>query len=288
MCMINLVNLNQNNIYFKNRTNTYQPKMLHGLNCDTVSFKSKNLLSKSPNEITKIVQSAIKDTKNLIGQGSEGKVFDIPETNYCVKIPNNQTPKFEEWNFDMYNGEDINHTVAVTNNVSIMKKIAGETLKYGKEPKEIYDLPKETFKTLLKQINNAHKKYMVFDAVPRNIIYNKENKSLTAIDFIKEDPKKHRFSPFYDVYDCLKSKGETAEDKTINAKFGEKLFSVAVDSLSDTNKSIPLIKKDLDALYKELSWNNCLTPETEKFKSILDENIKEPEKISLFDLWNKK
>ncbi len=286
--MINSLNLHINNTYQNNNISTYESKSFQGLNHDTVSFKSKSLLSKPSEEITKIVQSAVKDTKNLMGQGSEGKVFDIPETIYCVKIPNNQTPKFGEWNFDMYRGEDVNHVVATSGNVSIMKKIIGEPLKYGKEPKEIYDLPKKAYKSLLLQIQDAHKKYMVFDAVPKNIIYNKENKSLIAIDFIKEDSNKYEYSPFYNVYDCLKSKGSGAEDKELNTKFGEKLFSLAVDGLSDKEHSVPLIKKDLDALYEELSWNKCLSQETIQYKSILDKNIKEPKKLSLFNLWSKK
>ncbi|MBO6110976.1 MAG: hypothetical protein J6P12_08990, partial [Methanobrevibacter sp.] len=76
--------------------------------------------------------------------------------------------------------------------------------------------------------------------------------------------------------------------KELNTKFGEKLFSIAVDGLSDKEHSVPLIKKDLDALYEELSWNKCLSQETIQYKSILDKNIKEPKKLSLFNLWSKK
>ena len=86
----------------------------------------------------------------------------------------------------------------------------------------------------------------------------------------------------------MSAKWKTPESEEINKRFGERLFSIAVEESNNENRTIPLIKKDLDSLYVELSWNNYLTDETEKYKAILDEKLHTPKRFSLFSRFYKK
>lgn len=226
---------------------------------DTVSFSSKNILTKEGKEITKLVSAAVNDSKNLIGKGSEGSVYKIPDTDYCVKILHGKTSDFKNWRFNMYPNDEVNHIVAKSEDGAvIMKHIKGTTLKYGQIPDEVYDLPDESYINLLKQINDAHKKYMVFDSVPRNIIYNSEDKSLTAIDFLKEDNfKYYAYTPLNDVFNALKNEGNTEKGAKTNLKLGEKLLNIALDNVSGKKpQQISVISKDIDALYNNIKWQN--------------------------------
>ena len=109
--------------------NTRKATPLRPFGYDTVSFTSNNLLTKSSDEITKAVQTAISDRENYIGQGSEGEVYKIPDTTYCVKLCHNNTTNFGEWDKLIYPNQQVNHIVAKAENKAvIMNHIEGESL----------------------------------------------------------------------------------------------------------------------------------------------------------------
>ena len=279
-----------NNINYRYNTQKKYPinnYLLH----DTVSFKSTKLLSQNAKDITKIVKEAISNEKNFIGAGAEGKVFSIPNTEYCVKFLHDTKPKLDKWNFHMLPHQEVNHVVATSDSgVTIMKKIKGVQLSYGKEPKEIYYLPDESYRKLFLQINDASKAHMEFDVTPRNIIYDKENKALTIIDFHKEQSiyKGKKFEPFKNVYQCLKAKDNSKESIKTNTEFGEKLLKIAVEELDKSDsKKIPVIYDDLSSLCEDLKWDNCFSAKANKYKDILDARLNKPKLFSLFEHFHK-
>ena len=225
---------------------------------DTVSFSQNNLLAKPSEEITQAVLSAKKDPKNYIGQGTEGIVYKIPDTNYCVKFPHKGSEDMGKWSKTIYPQQEVNHIVAKSeNNTVIMKYIDGESLFWGHEPKEIYSLPKQSYINLLKQLTDAHKKYMVFDNTPANIIYNVKDKSLTAIDFYNEDSVEPRsFCPLSNVFSCIKAKGNTPENKSDNRKLCGKLLNLVIDELmSDKPQEFAVRKEDVIKMMEALRWS---------------------------------
>lgn len=259
--MILPVSFLSTNLYPQKRGVYVQKPSAYGYKPDTVSFTSANLLAKSSDEISEAVTSAVEDEDNYIGQGKDGKVYRIPDTEYCVKIFRGSDMNFEKWQKSVYPSEEVNHIVAKAGNGDvIMRYIKGQPLHYRKVSDEIYDLPVQSYKRLLKQVCDANKKRMVFDNNPPNIIYNPEDKSLTAIDFYDEDYEKYNeISPFSQVFKCLKSKYFTPHDKYLNRKLGGKLLSIVVDELTDDKPfDIFMNRRDIDNLFNDISWSQAL------------------------------
>ncbi|MCR5265532.1 MAG: hypothetical protein K6E29_02930 [Cyanobacteria bacterium RUI128] len=259
--MILPVSFSSANLYLQRRGAGMQSVCPRGFQPDTVSFKSTNLLTKSSDEIAEAVISAVEDEDNYIAQGKEGKVYRIPDTEYCVKILRGSDLNYKDWKKNVYPSEEVNHIMAKADNGDvIMRYIEGETLHYGKEPEVIYDLPEQSFRRLLKQICNANKKHMVFDNNPPNIIYNAEDKSLTAIDFYDEDYERcYEISPFSQVFKCLRAKSTSAEDKQLNRKLGGKLLNIIVDDLSAQKPfEIFMNQRDINNLFNDISWSQSL------------------------------
>lgn len=241
-----------------NTQNNRRQPQLRPLGYDTVSFTSNNLLAKSSDEITNSVLSAINNDENYIGKGTEGIVYKIPDTDYCVKVLHNKKSDFGKWDTSVSPKEKVNHVVAKAENKAvIMKHIEGEPLHWGKEPKEIYNLPAQSYKNLLKQLSDAHRNYMVFDNAMVNIIYNPSDKSLTAIDFYDEDIVQEKdFLPLSNVFSCLMRKGHTAEDNSTNRQFCGKLLNIVIDEL-DLNKrqEFYINKRDVVNTIEKLKWS---------------------------------
>lgn len=166
------------------------------LSRDIVSFsgKQKDLLDLPRKRIFATIEAAIADKNNFLGEGNEAKTYRIPDTPYCVRIvkkPDSENslvdyPKLLSFNLDKK--DKINHIVAkLAQGSCIMKYIEGENCHFTKKQKELFDLPVESYHNLYKQIRYAKDNDMVFDSCPTNIIYNKKDKSLTAIDFYEQD-----------------------------------------------------------------------------------------------------
>lgn len=238
--------------------NTRKTTPLRPFAYDSVSFTSKNLLTKSSDEITEVVKAAISDGRNYIGKGTKGEVYKIPDTKYCVKLRYDNGTDFGEWDKLIYPNQQVNHIVAKAENKAvIMKHIEGESLHWGREPREIYNLPPQSYKNLLKQLSEAHKRYMVFDDAQTNIIYNPKDKSLTAIDFYDENSIRPRdFTPITDVFTCLMAKGNSDEDKSVNRQLCGKLMNLVVDELSSGKRQEFYIgKQDVIDTLEKLQWS---------------------------------
>lgn len=226
---------------------------LQPLKRDTVNFTSKNLLSMSPDKITKAVQGAVRKNQE-IGYGSEGVVYKIPNSDYCVKVYNGEgVNNLGNWNLNVSSQDKINHVVArAENNSVIMKLIKGLPLKSDK-PDEIFDLPKQSYRNFLIQLSKAYDECMQFDNFSSNIIYNKEKKSLTAIDFFEPNPDiDFEFQPLQDVFKCLKSRGNTPKDKELNKKLGINLLSVVKNELENKEPEFYIDKWDVDGLLYDI------------------------------------
>ena len=101
---------------------------------DSVSFTSANILTKPSKEITKTVLSALENKMNFIGEGTEGCVYKIPDSDYCVKVFKNEDYSFGYWSVNLHPSEGVNHILArAENNAIIMKYIHLFSLENKKE-----------------------------------------------------------------------------------------------------------------------------------------------------------
>ena len=117
--MINAISFYNNIIPARQeRKYSYPCQSLKPLGRDTVCFTSSKLLNKDSKEITETVKQAIEE-KNKIGFGTEGAVYKIPDTEYCVKLPKYESVNnFGEWGLKVDAQDKINHVVAVAQNGS--------------------------------------------------------------------------------------------------------------------------------------------------------------------------
>lgn len=226
-----LQNQNNNSCYKKYFFNTNK----YNLSYDNVSFGSKDLLSKTSNEITKKVRESI-IKENVLGFGSEGTVYRIPDTDYCVKIfhDSNYT-NYGNWTKKLSKKMKLNHVVAeAQNGALLMKYIEGISLKYCC-PKEIYDLPAKTFIDLFAQVSAGSKAGLNYDTAPSNLIYNSKTKSLTALDF-KNGDTIEQSRPISAVYTTIRAKYFTNTDKCLNRKLGGRFLNIVIDELTKQEK----------------------------------------------------
>ncbi len=168
---------------------------------DTVSFgnTSPDLMSLSDKEIFEKVLAAIKN-EEIIGQGGEATVYRIPDSNYCVRksyrLATAVVPlKKKQFTRNVTAQDKVNHVVAkIGNYLTIMPILQGSPVMNPvtmseKEAKKISEaiclFPQSSFNKLLKQINDAYEKDMMWDCNWANIIANPKEKTLTAIDFYK-------------------------------------------------------------------------------------------------------
>ena len=228
------------------------------------SFTSAKLLGKCSKTITDEVLKA-KNKNNKIGYGSEGTVYKIPDSNYCVKFFRKIKTKIsEKWTQKISEKEKINHILAkFGEKIKIMKYLPGKSLEF-EIPEEVYNLPKVSYRNLLKQITSANNCGMYFDHLPANIIYNSQKKSLTAIDFYEGASDDLRcFEPYTQVFECLKTK-----NKINNAKLGNKLLNIALkEFLRSKDSQIYTDRLDITRLINKirLSQDN---PANENFDKI--------------------
>ena len=239
---------------------TYSRKVNHHLplqnNTDTVSFCSRNLLTKKSKEITDTVLEVIKDRTNFIGEGCEGNVYKIPDTNYCVKIFKKEILDFGEWNLNIKPNERVNHVLAkAENNAVIMRYIDGIPL--HKVQNEIDNVPKKSIRDLIIQIAHANDEAMIFDNASSNVIYNPKDKSLKAIDFYTDyENEMVTARPLSQVFASLSLKETTDEAKMINKRLGGKIISIVLDELTKEKPSeFPIDKGDMNRLLNKIRYS---------------------------------
>ena len=193
-------------IYFHKthfQPNSTNLKLKPQLQYDTVSFSGNcNFLNLPCNLTLKKIKDAISNPEYFLGKGSEARVYRIPDTEYCVRISHLDNDyvegplKFISLDKNLNEADKINHTVAkFGKKSSILHYLEGEPLSTHKTTAEkvientqkISEMPIESFQKLFKQICHAYKNNMMFDHCHQNVIFNQKDKTITAIDFYKNE-----------------------------------------------------------------------------------------------------
>lgn len=265
------------NYYAKNPCFAYRPE----LSADIVSFsgKEKDLLAMSKKDVFAKIDEAIADKNNFLGDGNEANVYMIPQTPYCVRIMRKQPDRTSLVNYKKtfslkLNEQDkINHIVAKLGDGScIMRFIKGENCFSAKNPKELFNLPVEAYRNLYRQVRYAKDNGMVFDCCPTNIIYNKKDKSLTAIDFYEQDkefPEDIRSLPA--IFSSIAMSKREYEPELYKNLLG-KLIYVCLDEI-ESGIEVPQDVSDLDInpLFRKFEsyYNEPLSPQYDMLKAKL-------------------
>ena len=217
------------------------------------SFSGKWI--KNPKKITiEIVKSVIENSNNIIGIGSEGVVYRIPESDFCVKVPHFSDKTVMGFNYNVCDIKKINHVVAEgINEINIMKYIPGENLIKLQNPSEIVDLPISSYTSLLKQVSEANENGLKFDHAASNVIYNKNNKSLTAIDFYEPSADNEiYFHPVTEVYTCLKSSLHEPNGSKNHIRIINRLLNSVFEEIKEKNPKFIIEENDFDRLFTKI------------------------------------
>lgn len=228
-------NVNNRNINFR------------ALKADVFEFSSNKDYDDIKNSIKK---------ENFIGAGFEGRVYEMQDPDYVVKIPKNIDDlglKKELIEEEVSEQDEVNHVVKkYKNGITIMKKIPGKSISSLEDINEVADLPVLAYQKLLNQIIDADKAGMEFDFAMNNVLYDKDSQSLTAIDFRPYKDGKRKFNPLekmYFVFDCFKQPYEK--------KISGNIISAALNNLkSNSNCKISPFSYDFNEIIKLLKHNN--------------------------------
>jgi len=262
---------------------------------DTISFTSTEFLKQGSKKITEQVINSIYP-KNKIGLGSEGVVYKIADTNYCVKIfySNKYTLNynFGNWKTNISKKDKVNHIVAkAQNDAVIMNYIEGESLPWN-TPEEVFNLPQKSFVNLFRQISEAFNYGLSFDPSSSNIIYNPKTKKLTAIDFYKtseDDSSSYPYAIISRLYSTLKAHDYSETDKANNRKLGGKFINILINELTtDKKPEFNITETDIKRLFAKIKFSqemnypkqlNFLEKSVEKMFSAKQKNEKNIELI---------
>lgn len=227
------------------------------------------------------IKNSIKKDK-FIGKGFEGRVFEMEDPNYVVKIPKKffDNKKIDDNKLKenlveepITEQDKVNHiTKKYKNGIVIMNKVAGKQIKTKEEMNEVADLPVKSYQDLLNQIIDAESKGMEFDFAMNNVLYDKDTGSLTAIDFRPFKEGERKFKPLekmYFVFDCFAQPYEK--------KVSGKIISAALENLkSDADPQKAKLDYDFGEIARIVQYNNP------RYWGIM-ENIKSNTQIIKFD-----
>jgi hypothetical protein len=235
------------------------------LNQDVVSFTGYRRFLELPKvDIIKRICRSI-NAENFIGSGGEANVYAIQGTKYCFRCPKGSQDTFVNCDIDLFptEADKVNHVVAkLGSGATIMNKLRGVPVRSESMTPEqiqlvaqtIVDLPVQSYRKFLHQLADADKKNMYFDNFWPNVIINGKDKTITAVDFVKDFPYAEDFDPLNKMYSVL-----THEDTAIDhrAAIVNKIFKAALKELSPGQK--PCIHPeqfDFAILLTELRFSN--------------------------------
>ncbi len=197
---------------------------------DTVSFSKSNLLSLNEDEIISKISESVNNPYNYIGSGSEASVYRVTDEPYCVRVSNKKIPKIKKpVSQDLTVEDKINHIVAkLPDDVRVMKYLEGyppylvTLYKYydisqSEVNKILEEMPVSSFQKFFRQICYAKEHDMIFDCCWSNVIINPKDKTITAIDFYKEDGSSFNNNVLKDCYSSLVYSEAPAKHKKICA-----------------------------------------------------------------------
>lgn len=237
--------------------NTPIYKFNNNVNNRNINFRAlkADVFEFSSNKDYDDIKNSIKK-ENFIGAGFEGRVYEMQDPDYVVKIPKKIDDlglKKELIEEEVSEQDEVNHVVKkYKNGITIMKKIPGKSISSLEDINEVADLPVSAYQKLLNQIIDADKAGMEFDFAMNNVLYDKDSQSLTAIDFRPYKDGKRKFNPLekmFFVFDCFKQPYEK--------KISGKILSAAINNMkSDSEQKISPFKYDYKEILRILEHNN--------------------------------
>lgn len=241
-----------------------------------IFISSKNqFLQSSKSEIFKAIDLSIKD-ENFLGEGSDAKVYKIPNTEYIVRlIKNKKNNGFvnykKQLSFSITPRDKINHIVAkLGEGCSLMQHLKGTNLCEYMYSNELAELPQSIYYDLYKKICFAKANGMVFDFAPSNIIYDPNKKTLTPIDFIKKNHLIAGTLPLSDIFFSFADYLHLSQ-QTLNKIFNN-LLEIAKKEINSKHPINNISKKDITeffTLYKTYCETQLCQPVDKIEKEIL-------------------
>lgn len=247
------------------RTATFPAKSakypnLAPLKQDTVSFsggisKSVDLMDLPADRIIKVCKKAIKE-HFVIGEGQEAvaiKIQDYPY--YCIRQEKKTTSKSKQLGLDMKldKYDKVNHVVAhLAPGIQLMRYIPGIPLKImrhsdtasGIKVKQALqelvanNFPEESFKNVIKQVEDAKEKGIDFDRFGENLLVDPISQNLTCIDF-SPNFKMEEYNPIAFIYHAIDA------DKT---EYAPKILGKLCSAYAQRLLEVPAKKLNLDKL----------------------------------------
>ena len=227
---------------------------------DTVSFsggisKSVDLMDLPADRIIKVCKKAIKE-HFVIGEGQEAvaiKIQDYPY--YCIRQEKKTTSKSKQLGLDMKldKYDKVNHVVAhLAPGIQLMRYIPGIPLKImrhsdtasGIKVKQALqelvanNFPEESFKNVIKQVEDAKEKGIDFDRFGENLLVDPISQNLTCIDF-SPNFKMEEYNPIAFIYHAIDA------DKT---EYAAKILGKLCSAYAQRLLEVPAKKLNLDKL----------------------------------------
>ena len=227
----------------KNQDRTFGLKLKPQLTQDVVSFEGyRRFLDLPKNEIFARIKRSIRPD-NFIGAGGEAKVYSIKGTKYCFRCPKGSSDRYNtNIDFNISEADKVNHVVAnLGAGATIMTRLKGVPVKSDAMSIEqiqqiaqsIVDFPVQAYRTFMHQLADADRKNMYFDNFWPNVIVNPKDKTITAIDFVKDFPYAEEFSPLGKMFSALTHDENTVEQLGMVAN---KILKAALKDLSPGQK----------------------------------------------------
>lgn len=154
----------------------------------TYILRKKLNVNSLKKEILKLDLNDSIKSEQLLGEGGEGAVYRIANSNYVLKVPHKELGikgtkvDLSKLDLNITPQERINHIVAKCGDATIMKYIEG--INSREAPANLIEnLSSTNIKTFFLDILTANKKGMKLDYAGANCIINPKTGKLTPIDF---------------------------------------------------------------------------------------------------------
>lgn len=227
----------------KSQDRSFGLKLKPQLTNDVVNFTGyRRFLDLPKDEIFARIKRSI-SPDYFIGAGGEAKVYSIKGTKYCFRCPKGTADTYRtHLDFDISEADKVNHVVAnLGGGATIMNRLKGVPVKTDKMTAEqiqqvaqtIVDFPVQSYSTFMHQLADADRKNMYFDNFWPNVIINPKDKTITAIDFVKDFPYAEEFAPLGKMFSVLTHDGNTVDQMGMIAN---KILKAALKDLAPGQK----------------------------------------------------
>ena len=241
--MYTLPQYNQYLPVHKSQDRSFGLKLKPQLTNDVVNFTGyRRFLDLPQDEIFARIKRSIRPD-NFIGAGGEANVYSIRGTKYCFRWPKGSADSYRtHLDFDVSESDKVNHVVAnLGGGATIMNRLKGVPVKTDKMTADqiqqvaqtIVDFPVQSYRTFMHQLADADRKNMYFDNFWPNVIINPKDKTIIAIDFVKDFPYAEEFAPLCKMFSVL-----THDENTVDqlGMIANKILKAALKDLSPGQK----------------------------------------------------